>query len=74
MFASIGWAYDLKTVASGAIQKRAARTGDGSKYGCSAEDHNGPQHVHDDGAIWGWGDADMPIEDMKDAEIINKGD
>lgn len=30
LFAKIGWAYDLKTVAPDVIQRRVLRTGDGS--------------------------------------------
>jgi len=71
-FARIGWAYDLKTVAYSMIKKRAARTGDGSIY-ARTDDHDEHHHSHE-GAIWGWGDADMALEDMQEAEIINKGD
>ncbi|XP_029160965.1 (11Z)-hexadec-11-enoyl-CoA conjugase-like [Nylanderia fulva] len=72
-FAWIGWAYDLKTVAHNMVKKRATRTGDGSKYERTADDHNAHHHTHD-GAIWGWGDTDMKAEDMQKVEIINKGD
>ncbi|KAL6426364.1 hypothetical protein ACFW04_009104 [Cataglyphis niger] len=71
-FSWIGWAYDLKTVNHAIIQKRAAKTGDGSKYERTTDHHN-TQHTHDD-AIWGWGDTDMAAEDMQKAQIINKGD
>lgn len=41
-FAKIGWAYDLKTVSQEIIDKRAVRTGDGSRtlwgYGDTAQD------------------------------------
>lgn len=70
MFASIGWAYDLKTVAKDMIKKRAAKTGDGTTYERTTDSH---QHTHE-GAIWGWDDSDMLVEDKQDAEIINKGD
>ncbi|XP_012217553.1 acyl-CoA Delta-9 desaturase-like [Linepithema humile] len=69
-FARIGWAYDLKTVAVGMIKKRAARTGDGTRYERTADHHD---HTHE-GAVWGWDDADMAPEDMQNVEIINKGD
>lgn len=69
-FAKIGWAYDLKTVPLHVIEKRAKRTGDGSRCP-EAKDHN--HHSHED-AIWGWGDVDMKPEDMDEAEIRNKGD
>lgn len=32
-FASLGWAYDLKTVSKQLIEKRSLRTGDGSRDG-----------------------------------------
>lgn len=69
-FARIGWAYDLKTVALAMIKKRAARTGDGTRYERIADHHD---HTHE-GAVWGWDDADMTSEDMQNVEIINKGD
>jgi stearoyl-CoA desaturase (Delta-9 desaturase) len=70
-FAWIGWAYDLKTVTHSMIQKRAARTGDGSKYQQMDDHHDEHHHTHE---IWGWGDTDMAIEDMQEVEIINKSD
>ncbi|XP_032666273.1 acyl-CoA Delta(11) desaturase-like isoform X1 [Odontomachus brunneus] len=74
MFAKIGWAYDLKTVASDIVKKRASRTGDGTRYERTAADHHDAhQHSHEN-AIWGWGDADMPVEDIRKVEIFNKGD
>lgn len=72
-FARIGWAYDLKTVAYSMIIKRATRTGDGSKYERTDDHYDEHHHTHE-GAIWGWGDTDMALEDMQEAEIINKGD
>lgn len=69
-FSLIGWAYDMKTVPSSVVQKRAARTGDGTKYK-SASQH----HVHNhEGAKWGWGDQDMDPEEIREVEIINKSD
>lgn len=68
-FAWIGWAYDLKTVPIEMVKKRAARTGDGTRV--DKDEHNG--HTHE-GAIWGWGDIDMHVEDMEDAHIRNKAD
>ncbi|XP_066580981.1 acyl-CoA Delta-9 desaturase-like [Prorops nasuta] len=70
-FAMLGWAYDLKTVPVEMIEKRAARTGDGTRIG---RNKDGIQHHSHDGAIWGWGDADMKVEDMKKAKILNKYD
>lgn len=51
-FAKIGWAYDLKTVPPELVARKAARSGELGK-----RDH--------DGDVWGWGDKDMPEEDMK---------
>ncbi|XP_076284664.1 acyl-CoA Delta-9 desaturase-like [Lasioglossum baleicum] len=66
-FGKIGLAYDMKTIPSAVVQKRASRTGDGSKYG-QAQEH---VHSHED-AKWGWGDKDMESEEIKEVEIINK--
>jgi len=75
-FASIGWAYDLKTVAHTVIKKRANRTGDGSTYERQSAVISTIEHdtYHKENAIWGWDDADMKPEDMEKAEIINKAD
>lgn len=72
-FAKIGWAYDLKTVSTDMIKKRALRTGDGTRYE-SGKDH---EHIHDhthEDAVWGWDDTDMKPEDIQEAKIINKAD
>lgn len=69
-FSRIGWAYDLKTVSVDMIRRRAARTGDGSRHGDAPL-----EELHEtDNTIWGWGDKDMPEEDVKDARIYNKCD
>jgi stearoyl-CoA desaturase (delta-9 desaturase) len=69
-FARIGWAYDLKTVSLDMIRRRAKRTGDGSR------DSGGPvEELHEiDNSLWGWGDKDMPEEDIKEVQIYNKCD
>ncbi|KAK0164233.1 hypothetical protein PV328_002884 [Microctonus aethiopoides] len=72
-FAYIGQAYDLKTVSTKMVERRAARTGDGSritKAGINSDDHD---HSHEN-AIWGWGDASMSPEDIEDVEILKKCD
>lgn len=69
-FAWFGLAYDLKTVPVEMVKKRAARTGDGTRID---RDQKSDHHSHDD-AIWGWGDVDMPTEDIADAQITNKAD
>ncbi|CAB0040967.1 unnamed protein product [Trichogramma brassicae] len=64
-FAKIGWAYDLKTVPLEMIEKRAKRTGDGTRI-----EHDDSENHHE-GAIWGWGDKDMHQEDIEMVHIIN---
>ncbi|XP_015189781.1 PREDICTED: acyl-CoA Delta(11) desaturase-like, partial [Polistes dominula] len=66
-FAKIGWAYDLKTVSQEMIEKRARRTGDGTKYQNIRDQH---EHNHKN-SIWGWDDPDINTEDVQDARIIN---
>ncbi|XP_043674372.1 acyl-CoA Delta-9 desaturase-like [Vespula pensylvanica] len=68
-FAKLGWAYDLKTVSPEMIQRRAARTGDGTKY--HLIDH---EYEHASNNVWGWDDSDMIPEDIQDAKILNKCD
>lgn len=84
-FAWIGWAYDLKTVSVTMINRRAARTGDGSREPVPTENdeltendnqtqnHHHHGHSHDN-CVWGWDDKDMPEEDKKDVQIYNKSD
>ncbi|XP_033226668.1 (11Z)-hexadec-11-enoyl-CoA conjugase-like [Belonocnema kinseyi] len=87
MFAWMGQAYDLKTVSVAMVNKRAARTGDGSREPRpekpdQEEDYEGHHHHHHhhhhdhshENVVWGWDDKDMAEEDMQDAEIYNKGD
>lgn len=69
-FSRIGWAYDLKTVSTEMIRRRAARTGDGT---CHSDAALEDLHETDNG-IWGWGDKDMPEEDIKEVQIYNKCD
>jgi len=66
-FAWVGWAYDLKTVSEKVITERVKRTGDGSYV--SPHDHhsNGGGITH---GPWGWGDADIPKEDMEVTEVL----
>lgn len=82
MFAWMGQAYDLKTVSVAMVNKRAARTGDGSRQPrpvekTEQEEEYKGQHHHDhshENVVWGWDDKDMAEEDMEDAEIYNKGE
>ncbi|XP_035732219.1 acyl-CoA Delta(11) desaturase-like isoform X2 [Vespa mandarinia] len=69
-FAKLGWAYDLKTVPIEMIQKRATRTGDGSKYEITEGQH---EHTHSN-TVWGWDDRDMISEDIQCARILQKSD
>ncbi|XP_011866123.1 PREDICTED: acyl-CoA Delta(11) desaturase-like, partial [Vollenhovia emeryi] len=67
-FVWLGWAYDLKTVNHDIIKRRAARTGDGSLYERTSDEHTQEKFT------WGWNDADMSLEDKQAAEILNKSD
>ncbi|KAL3279058.1 hypothetical protein HHI36_016573 [Cryptolaemus montrouzieri] len=55
LFAKIGWAYDLKTVSSGMVSRRAKKTGDGSHQ---------PNY-------WGYGDQDISEEEKRELESMN---
>ncbi|XP_053612725.1 acyl-CoA Delta-9 desaturase [Plodia interpunctella] len=71
--AKYGLAYDLKTVSAEMIQKRAARTGDGSHPSVkesSALAHD--DHHHPENPVWGWDDQDLTEEDRKLAEIAHR--
>lgn len=72
--AKIGWAYELKTASTEMVRKRALRTGDGTRP-CEDESKVGDnEHVSHGGDVWGWGDANMKEEDIKDVKIFNKLD
>ncbi|XP_006607953.1 acyl-CoA Delta(11) desaturase-like [Apis dorsata] len=68
--ARLGLAYDMKTVPVEVIKKRAARTGDGSRYDKNEAIYH---HNHED-MKWGWGDIDMKPEEIQEVNIYNKGD
>lgn len=73
-FSKIGWAYDLKTASVEMIEKRAKRTGDGSRALSNGDDDittNEHSHHHDD-SIWGWGDMDMKLEDVQHVKVYNR--
>jgi stearoyl-CoA desaturase (Delta-9 desaturase) len=57
----IGWAYDLKTVQPKIVLQRVQRTGDGSYDNHEDHMHAGP---------WGWGDKDIPSEDLEVTETL----
>lgn len=54
-FAKFGLVYDRKVVTKSMIERRKARTGDGSSWLTSEEILKNP--------IWGYGDIDMDIDD-----------
>ncbi|XP_031334554.1 acyl-CoA Delta(11) desaturase-like isoform X1 [Photinus pyralis] len=72
-FSKIGWAYDLKTASIEMIEKRAKRTGDGSRASSNGDGEitNDHSHHHDD-TIWGWGDMDMKLEDVQHVKVYNR--
>lgn len=53
-FAWIGWAYDLKSVSHDIVMQRVKRTGDPEVH----------KH-HPEGGAWGWGDKDIPQENIQ---------
>ena len=55
-FASLGWAYDRKSVSPEMIRRRANRCGDGSYTD----------------QFWGYGDSDIPLEDLQELEMMDK--
>lgn len=80
----------MRTASTELIQKRAARTGDGTNLNsnCIPDNNNLKTteqkksdlnhyhyHHHNHGNnIWGWDDSDLSVEDKNDALIINKTD
>ena len=52
-----GWATDLKTVSKDMIDRRSARTGDGSRKSLDGvyDNNNGAEN---DSGLWGWGKTD----------------
>ncbi|RZC40362.1 hypothetical protein BDFB_013916, partial [Asbolus verrucosus] len=71
LMAKIGWAYDLKTVSLDMINKRAKRTGDGTRTLSNISTNEDEEHHHEN-AIWGWGDKDMKEDDMSLVEIHSR--
>ncbi|XP_018565934.1 acyl-CoA Delta(11) desaturase-like [Anoplophora glabripennis] len=74
LMSKIGWAYDLKTVSPHMVKKRVERTGDGSwvEHKSRKVNHDDPNH-HDHGdMLWGWGDKDMNVEEVKHIKCYNK--
>lgn len=57
-FGSSGWATDLKTVSLDVINKRAARTGDGTRKSFGVDSNNNSvleKDLTDHSNLWGWG-------------------
>lgn len=73
LFAKIGWAYDLKTTSIDMVEKRATRTGDGSRK-CCVDQYFVSGALNNDGLenIWGWGDGDMKLEDIEGVKVYNQ--
>uniref|UniRef100_A0A8W7PTD3 Fatty acid desaturase domain-containing protein n=1 Tax=Anopheles coluzzii TaxID=1518534 RepID=A0A8W7PTD3_ANOCL len=55
-FARLGWAYDRKSVPPEVVARRAAKCGDGTRF-------LSDEYAHQD-AVWGYGDQDIPKEDV----------
>lgn len=75
LIAIIGWATDLKTVSPEIINKRALRTGDGSRKSTEhislEEIINSPVNDgRDTEHFWGWDDEEMTEHDKKDVNIL----
>lgn len=61
--ARIGLAYDRKSVSREMIRRRVQKYGDGTHW----MDH---ENAHKD-PIWGYGDKDIPFEDLEDLHKMN---
>ncbi|KAJ8894200.1 hypothetical protein PR048_006810 [Dryococelus australis] len=66
----IGWAYDLRTVSPEMAARRARRTGDGSHRLLQGKEGHSDHH----GSLWGWGDKDMPEEEIREVQVFNRKD
>lgn len=62
--AKIGWVRDRKYVSEDMIARRAARSGDGTRFLLTDAAHENP--------VWGVGDADICKEDLKELEKMNE--
>lgn len=69
LFAKIGWAYNVRSVSPEMIQKRAMRSGDGSRHVAAG---GSILSSSDDQIIWGWNDENMSQTDKMDCNIVNK--
>ncbi|XP_017778811.1 PREDICTED: acyl-CoA Delta(11) desaturase [Nicrophorus vespilloides] len=57
-FARIGWAYERKSATGEMVARRAKKSGDGSYVYENEDDPN----------VWGYGDADIPGDDMQELQ------
>ncbi|KAE9528069.1 hypothetical protein AGLY_012491 [Aphis glycines] len=78
-FSLIGWAYDLKTVPTELVNKRALRTGDGTRkpLPTAADEARTAADAAAAAActnVYGWTDNDLPDEDRQMAQIYKKSD
>lgn len=78
-FSLIGWAYDLKTVPTELVNKRALRTGDGTRkpLPTAADEARTAADAAAAAActnVYGWTDNDLPDEDRQMAQIYKKCD
>lgn len=71
-FAKIGWASDLKTASKEIIERRSARTGDGSRQKSSENSQCTTEESDVNSNIWGWNDIDMNVDEKKCVTIINR--
>lgn len=63
MFAKVGWIYDRKKVSPEMIERRAVKTGDGSRHFLSHEE------AHKNG-VYGYGDKDIDPVDQADLDSM----
>lgn len=73
LMAKIGWAYDLKSVPKHIVMQRVKRTGDGSHahHNCSQAPLPGLEGASGHPGPWGWGDKDIPAEDLAATETFH---
>lgn len=62
----------MKTVSKEMIDRRAARTGDGSRSSHGSTVKHTEQDATETIAIYGWNDVDLDDNDKKCATILNR--
>ncbi|KAK9504993.1 hypothetical protein O3M35_009151 [Rhynocoris fuscipes] len=80
LWARMGLAYQLKTTTLDMIEKRAKRSGDGSRFPTKGnkddnvdenkDSNEGHTHSHE-GEVWGWDDKDLTQEDKELVKITH---